>query len=139
MPPRGRHGRQLRKEGRIHYVRSGVIECDFVPDHFVPIGQTCENLNPLEFNFEQFLLGLDGKLIAGTNRKRVGSCDQSARTRKEKRIRPATLAMPENVAEGVGSADTESREPWQDLGVAAARLPARAIKAGARTMDRGYL
>ena len=32
--------------------------------------------------------------------------------------------MPENVnvAEGVGSADTESREPWQDLGVAAARL-----------------
>ena len=66
---------------------------------------------------------------------------ESARTRKEKRIRPATLAMQENVnvAEGVGSADTESREPWQDLGVAAARLPARVIKGGARTMDRGYL
>ena len=46
---------------------------------------------------------------------------------------------PENVAEGGGGADTESREPWQDLGVAAARLPARATKGGARTMDRGYL
>ena len=46
-----------------HYVRSEVIECDFVPDHFVPIRQTCKNLHPLWNlrNFETWLLGLDGK------------------------------------------------------------------------------
>jgi hypothetical protein len=52
-------------------VRSGVIECDVVPDHFVPIGQTCENLNPLWNlrNFEHFCSG----------------SMESARTRKEKK------------------------------------------------------